>query len=742
MAETIKDAEFEAFLAQIKSETPDMSVIKAGMEKFGMGFFSDSQKEAFLKAMFPAPIQKGASASEKLGFQDLNGIKNSLKAMQELCADEKSPVGNNEMKSFLTLTDPANGRNVLTTVALNTWAAEKKDKIIRDKGSKEFVALLDKQENAMIDIQNILNKIDARTMAEAANTADASDRFGNRPIRPVTYRELAAKSPLLMDENMKRIAPELEKMNFPVLRPKETGLVKVEDKERGLAKVEDKERGVAKASDQKTAVTVNGADNPVKVGNLNDNALDVNGTPATNPNTEDPDQKIANYEGDAGPDSKDGKNEHPSGLGTVREQDIIDYMFQNWFLGGVNLILDGAYKIADRGIDALCGNYENAPKSKVTATRGGGAAAASATPASAGRAASDGVANSTNDYAAQLNNVASQCAAQYTNIANSLIGDSAKVAAIAQCIQRHIGQEPDKWTPQFVAGEKDAPKMVFNPKDHIGLIKQLNAIYRKNPQAFKERMNILLKNPEMIRETFNPKTIGLSSQLATIKYAVKHPEKDLAGDNKAKEKIGKDAFNIMMEITATAAQIREKNEQEYRLRNNKGPNDKLDDKDLKKIQESSTQEMGAYVVGICEKGKALKDLLIKQQQEQDASQKAILAQQIKQAQKDFDDFYGQYLPKGREGERGREGEQKPATLPGPMNLTEEAQRREQTDRATEQFKSMITEGLSNLAEQQEQNHTRHQNFVMKRNEIQGNGSRSSTMQNFFSNVFGQNKGRN
>lgn len=720
MAGTMENAEFEAFLTQIRAETPDMNVLKAGMEKFGMGFFSDKQKQELLHTMFPKPIENPKDETEKLGFQELRGIKNTLNAMQQLCADENSPIGNNEMKAFLTMTHPKSGRNVLTTVALNTWAVEKKDKKIRNKGTDEFIARLDKQENIMIDIQNILADVDARTLAEAANTPDESHGVGNEPVRRLTYRGLAAKSPLLMKDNLERMTSEFDKIG------------------------KEKPALTIGAASEKEALTIEAESNFKVGGNENKPPLNINpNVPPQEQNTnENPEEKIATLE-DAGPENKKGKRGTPD-FGLVKEQDIIDYMFQNWFLGGLNLMLEGTYKLADRALDGLCGNYENTPKSSAAATLGGGAtrgATGGATGGAASGAAAQGN-DQTNAYAAQLDGIANQCAARYINTADNLIGDSAKVAAIVQCIQRHIGQEPDKWTPQFVAGEKGAPKMVFNPKAHIGLIKQLNAIYRKNPQAFKKLMNILLKNPNMVRETLNPKTIGLSSQLATIKYAVKHPEKDLAGDNKAKGKIGKDAFNIMMEITATAAQIREKNEQEYRLRNNKGPNDKLDDKDSKKIQESSTQEMGAYIVGVSEKGKALKDLLIKQQQEQDASKKAILAQQIKQAQKDFDDFYGQYLPKGKEGERGREGEQKPATLPGPVNLTEEARRREQTDRATEQFKSMITEGLSNLAEQQEQNHTRHQNFVMKRNEIQGNGSRSPTMQNFFNNVLGQNKGRN
>ncbi|MBR6355505.1 MAG: hypothetical protein IKR92_01505 [Alphaproteobacteria bacterium] len=736
MAETIKDAEFEAFLAQVKSETPDMSVIKAGVEKFGMGFFSDSQKEAFLKAMFPAPIQKGASASEKLGFQDLNGIKNSLKAMQELCADEKSPVGNNEMKSFLTLTDPANGRNVLTTVALNTWAAEKKDKIIRDKGSKEFVALLDKQENAMIDIQNMLNNVDARTMAEAANTADASDRFGNRPIRPVTYRELAAKSPLLMDENMKRIAPELEKMNFPVLRPKETGLVKVEDKERGLAKVEDKERGVAPVEKQETAVTVNGA-NPVKVGNLNGDALNIDGTPKTKPE-DNPDQKVANYEGDAGPDSKDGKKEHPSSLGTVREQDIIDYMFQNWFLGGVNLILDGAYKIADRGIDALCGNYENAPKSRVTATLGNGAAAASAAPAGTGRAAEAGRAATSGDnkagLTAQIDALANQSTTGYWDVMKHFAGPHAKEYAevFLKNIENNIGKEPKKWVCEEItlpSGEKVTP---LNPDTNKEMINQLNALKRTNPRAFDEMLEALRKNPKSLADNFQLKQIRLASQLAALDYASDNLGTELEGNTKAQKKVSKNTFVKATELSSTLAQLSKNAEEEYRVKHNIPENEPLSKKQQEKVNKAVEKKFGEYLNGTIEEGKALKGLVALYDKENDADKKAKLAQDIKAQQQKLDDFYGQYLPKGKEG-RGSDTSERSApsnddATNQPRGLKEEAVVNNQAEIVEQQQKEKMAGSQADLEGRNAENTQRHKQFNEKRSQIQGSNTSRVTQQ--------------
>lgn len=760
MAETIKDAEFEAFLAQIRAETPDMGILKAGMEKFGMGFFTDKQKQELLSAMFPKPIENPKNESEKLGFQNLRGIKNTLNAMQQLCDDENSLVGQNEMKAFLTMTNPENGRNVLTTVALNTWAAEKKEKSqkIKDASTQK---LLKQQKDTMIDIQETLSKVDARTLAEAANTPDESRGIGNTPVRRLTYRELATKSPLLMKDNMERMAPEFAKidaeMRFPVLRAKETGLARVEKKETGLAKVEKKETGLAKVEEKETGVatiekepiTVEAAET-FKVGGENTQPLNVEAkVPPQEQNTdENPEDKVATLD-EAGPDSSRGKK-GPSEFGIVKEQDIIDYMFQNWFLGSINFLLEGAYKITDRALDALCGNYENVPKAKAMASKGG-AALGGGGAAGGGAASQDNTPNQQMSLASKINTLANGCAAEYTDVMQKLSGPQSGVwvGALLNNIEKNIGKDPSEWKCEGIimpSGEKVVPLLPSSARNK-NIIKQLNALKRTNPQAFSELLNTIRKNPKFLAASIQPQQIRLASQLAAIDYVLRHPGVELDGNVRAQKKVGKDTFTKATELSATAAQIMKDEEQQYRIKNHKSKDEPLSEKEMKQVYKGATKKMTDYLNGTIERAGKLKALMDAHDKEQDASKKKVLEQKVEEVRQDYETFYGKYLPKGKNQEHTNvetnTGRDASGELLGPIDLKNAAQIENKADAVNQQFKDMITNGTAELGEQRAQNNERHQNFVMRRDQIQGNNSsRSAAQQTFFQTIYGQKQGRN
>ena len=85
MVETVDttkiDVDFKAFCAELKSEKPDMSIIKNGIEKYGFGQLSDTQKAEFMKVLFPCPIPEGVKESSHLGLQNLKGIDCALSVM-------------------------------------------------------------------------------------------------------------------------------------------------------------------------------------------------------------------------------------------------------------------------------------------------------------------------------------------------------------------------------------------------------------------------------------------------------------------------------------------------------------------------------------------------------------------------------------------------------------------------------------------------------------------------------------
>lgn len=599
MAETMKDAEFEAFLTQLRSETPDMGIIKSGMEKFGTSYFSDSQKEAFLNQIFPAPIKEGAKESEKLGFQNLNGIKTALKAMQELHG--AGAVSKEAMSSFLTMTNPKNGRNVLTTIGLNTWAAEKKDKKLRNEGSKELVDFLEKQESVMVDIQETLGKIDPEVLAKAANTPDDSHGVDGAKIRRLTFMELASKSPLLMKDNYEK-----------------------------LASYHNEGKSALTIDTEKTALNIDSGEK-LKVGGENTPPLNIEAKPkppVENPeeNTEEP--KVATLD-PGGSDLGRGRD-HPK-FGIVKEQDIIDYMFENWFLGGVNLILEGAYKLADRFIDAFTGGYEKAPKGAYAPNFSsnsvrGASAGGSGTPKSGSASSREGKPSA---YSAQLQTFANICSAEYVYLMENFISNNPdKIAAITQGIKEHIGQKPNQWKPQYITKPDGKREMVFNPAEHVDLINMLNERYGKDKQGFTERLDVLMRNPEVIRETLSPRTIHLASHLATVEYAARHPDEELMGNDAAKNAIGKEAYKKMLEITAKAAEITNKTEQDYRRDHQISKGDKLTDKQKEEVSKASQEKLGEFLIQVSVRGSKLNQLLDDYHKESDTTQKAEIAQNL------------------------------------------------------------------------------------------------------------------
>lgn len=630
--DNFKDEDFEKFCAALKNPDVDISSLKEGVEKFGMGLFSDSQKEAFLKAVFPAPIKDGASEAEKLGLQNLHGIKNVLGTMQEL--QKAGKINDEQIKSFLTMTNPANGRNIMTTVALNTWAADfKLDRLSNKKGNTQLKtnleegagdnslkSLLEQQKTIMKDIQEMFGKLSPEVFAEVANTPDQTRDVNGNSIRQIRYRDLAQKSSL-MREKIASITPQLQQL----------------DLQQAARGNED-----LSANTAEEALRVGGTQPSLNISAENPNSQ--NNDLAT-PTDEDEDKdKIANLT-EANDDDTHGRNKNDFKFSGVREQDIIDYMFQSWFIDGTNKILETTFNLGGKFFDVLCGNYDKSPKSTFTAPRVAPTAPAPAnsTPATAGSIPASNSASAINNViptaatqsmSAQIAQLGEQSAAPYLEIFHKMAGDSEKIFAIAKIIEKNIGKEASKWNTDIE---------IFNPILHKQLIANLNILYAKNPQTFKSRLNKLLKNPQVMRSAFNEGQIRFAARLAAIEFAAQNLGSGLERNANAPKKVGKATFVKVFEILQSAEQIHQAKENEYRLQNELKPTDELTEKQLKAINDGSVAEMLKYMEGTTNRAKNLENLLNQHYQEKNASQKMLLEQQIKQSRKDLADFYGQYL---------------------------------------------------------------------------------------------------
>ena len=216
MADMVKDEEFEAFCAALKSERTDISVIKAGVEKYGFKYLSDSQKAMFQAAVFPKPAADRKEELGQLGFQNLKRISKVLKAMQELHSEGK--ISKEEVLSFMNEPHLIKGKNAsgketftehasaLSVIGLNTYAHEFKDKEFKAMRPVPKGALkkLHRQTKTLTDIQETLNQFDADVLHKAVNTIDKQvkpkvlhetfEDIDDKAVPDFRYSDLARKS--------------------------------------------------------------------------------------------------------------------------------------------------------------------------------------------------------------------------------------------------------------------------------------------------------------------------------------------------------------------------------------------------------------------------------------------------------------------------------------------------------------------------------------------------------------------
>ena len=642
MADTMEETEFKAFCAELKKESPDMDKIKAGMEKYGMGQLSDAQKATFMAAMFPAPIAEGAKESEKLGFQNLNGIKNALNAMQQLQAEGK--IDNDQMKAFLTEPNPENGKSVMTTVALETRAVEFKGKRMTDPDAKDKLA---KNLEVTTDIQKTLGKLDYHTLMDAANTPDATKP---EPKKYSNYLKTSQGQKSQLNDSLKESAE-----NAPL--------------------------------------EINGEEETMKIGgNENTGALTIDGkakplnvkvqAPQEEQNEEENPDKVATLD-DGGRDSQHGKGDFH--FSPVEEQDIINYMFKAWVIGGLNAGLEGTFKFGDWLVRAAIGGGERAPRASAVASQNQG---------SAGQGQGGTQRNNEDPtrrgsgYVDRMVDLGTRSSQAYNNfLLNGNRGDLEQYfAAMTQTVAKNIGKEVKDWKPIILIGADGKQEMPFKPSEHKEFIKQLNEIYQNNPEDFKKLMTQLPKTLNRVNSSFLQNVIVSAGQLQAIDFAAKNLGDSLEG--KAEDKIRRDTLGKVNELLETAQQIQKKNTAEIV----QDPNKKPTPEEQKKIAEATAKEFKGYMKEVAVKADTLRNLLGEHYEETDPTKKAALKKQIEAAKKEYDAVYNRYRnPNGDEkqddknkddkGKDDKKKDDKKKDKPmGPDEAAREEERARDTDR--------------------------------------------------------------
>jgi hypothetical protein len=262
-AET-KDFDFDAFLAEIGKENPDMSIVKAGIEKFGTGKLSDAQKEQFLKTVFPNSENNHLTdSSKKLGFENITGIKNTLSALKDL--QTEGVLDAEQINSVMSAKyPPENGKNMAMTVALNVRAAEFKWKKFTNP---EDIAIVKHNLQSYSETLAVMGQIEPKAL-EAAIKEPYQPAGMNRTL---TVDDLAAKSEILSEF---------------IQKPSAYQAMQAED-----ALTVDAE-GKTVVGGENNGLTVDGAQKP---------AIKVN---AKSPEQEEDAENIANMSPNAGDDRK------------------------------------------------------------------------------------------------------------------------------------------------------------------------------------------------------------------------------------------------------------------------------------------------------------------------------------------------------------------------------------------------------------------------------------------------------
>ena len=606
MADTMEEDDFKAFCAELKKETPDMDKIKAGMEKYGMGQLSDSQKEIFQAALFPASVKLNAGdlgekkpvrESEKLGFQNMNGIKNALMAMQQLHKD--GIIDDAQMKMFLTEPNSENGKSVMTMIALETRAVEFKAKHCQDAATKE---ILNKNKEVMTAIQETLGQLDYDLLKEVVNTPDASKP---EPKKYVNYIKTSRGRESELNDSLRAAA------------------------ERSPLEVTAEEESVKVGG---TPLEVDSKVQPLKVEPKK--PAEEEEKPAED------EEKVATLD--------DGKNDSQNGKGgfqftPVEQQDIIDYMFKAWIIGGMNLGFEGTFKFADWLVCAATSGTETSPKASAAAsTRSGtGDGGRSGGDRSGGTPSGRGAA-----YVSEIVNLGNRSAQSYNAIfAAGGINDREYLATVIQNIQDNIGNNPSDWKCKTVTvdGTDITP---LDPRKNKDFINVLNEYYKNNPEGFKKLIENMPKTIKGLNTSFMQNIVASASHLEALETAYLREINGKRGT--PIEQLKMVLPNAKMnEILETVEQIGKQKRLEILGDSSKKPTFE----EQKKIAEATQKEFLDYMKNVGNAANNLRDLIGKHYEETDPTKKAAQKKQMENAWKEFEKAYNKYRDPDAEEER-------------------------------------------------------------------------------------------
>jgi hypothetical protein len=653
MADTI-DEDFKAFCEELRNGTDiDPKVLEAGVKKYGFRHLSGAQKAMFQAAIFP-------KSRTELGFQDLKKVNQTLRVMQQMY--KSGALSKEDLTAFLTESQripnkkdpkrgPRHGKSLLMVIATNTYAAEFKDKKYGKKLKEEGISddlrndlnklrqKLSDNTQTFIEIQNTLGELDPEILNEVFNYKDTNTG------RVIKYADLAKKSVIMKDN--------LEKSEQHTTPQQSTALQ--EQQENSPAEAPVRFGGLPEENSDTLTFSTQPENLNVAVNKPEEN------TPQNNP--DETDENVADLD-DPGKDSKHGKK--ALNWDPVSEQDIIKYLYNVWFLGGLNYVMKKAFKMVDGTIDYLCSDGGETPRKYAKAKKTPSAANnnAPATAPAAGEstlpAMNSQERENFNTFIRQINDMANPIAANLVDL-GKIFKKPEVLAAMGKCIEANIGKEPGEWKVTDVSLGK-----LFNPVNNKQFIKLLNNAYRANPAMFKQRLREVLSKPDLLKQCMHPNNFKLCAQLATVEYALKHPGQSLNNNEEAAKEIRAQTMIKSLDMMENAQLIMDRKLNDFRVTENKEPNDKQ----YKAMQEASVIEFAKYLEDVSYATGDLKIYLGRKQAMKDPTQQQLLDQEIRQSKAELDKLLNQYRSPEDEADKPRETA--PKTKKEPVGMVEEA----------------------------------------------------------------------
>jgi len=497
-----KDFDFKEFLSQIGKESPNMSIIKAGIEKFGTGNLSDAQKEQFLKTLFPE-----GNKYVSLGFENMQGITNVLAAVEDLSRNGK--LQPDQVKNILQTESPYNGMNMVSTLALNIRAGEFKLPHMSDMNDRKVIAdNLDRSQLAL----ELLGQLDKDVVRDVINTPDNSARkFSLAKLAESGNSEMLAT--FIANNNIYQSTNENNEENTTVIGGNDS-------------------------------ITIDGVQNQQQPMNVN------TPKPPVKAPEEEGDENVANLYTNEGKDGK--KKKHPFDFKIGKEQDIIQFMLENWLYPLLTYAAMSPIWLANKLLDAFESRYEtDMPKS----------------PLKAGK-----------DGEVEKNKKAVEFLNSGSDIANGFIENLKKQKAAYDVIAMSGPQAIARHHP-MLAGIANNPMFAGNLK--------------------------ALKNLTETQFDYLSKCVRIGAGLAVASYMVQNPNGPF--DKEAQDKVAKLTIDKTHEFMEKINLINERVEYNYRLENGLAPNIMLTDKQRDEVTKKSTRILKTFTDDFAKHGKNLRD---------------------------------------------------------------------------------------------------------------------------------------